>query len=152
MTAEDGKDGHKYEWQSWPPDSLEGMPPKRRRLVAWGLLWFLLVGWLFGEVLEAVGMPQPWRSLLMVAGLVAVFGPLIRGASQETRQLRAEGIDLPSYPVSRKSLVTNAVITGVAWVGFAVFAAAGQPPAVVLPVACTGWLFYLFWRWRASRT
>lgn len=150
MTSEDGKDGHKYEWQSWPPDSLEGMPPKRRRLVAWGFLWFLLVGWLFGEVLEAVGIMQPWRSLLTIAGLAAIFVPLIRGAALESRQLRAEGIDLPSHPVTRKTLVTNVVITGVAWVGYAVFGATGRPLSVVLPVACTIWLLYLFRRWKAG--
>jgi hypothetical protein len=147
MAAGDGKDGNKYEWQSWPPDSLEGMPPKRRRLVAWVLLWFLLLGWLLGEVLEAAGIPQPWRSLLMVAGLIAIFGPLIHGAVLETRQLRAEGTDLPSYPVTRKTLVTTTVITCIAWAWLAAFAGTGQPLPIVLPVACTMWLLYLLLRW-----
>ena len=128
------------------------MPPKRRRLVAWGLLWFLFVGWLFGEVLEAVGIPQQWRALLTLAALAAVFGPLMRGAVLETRELRAEGIDLPSYPVTRKTLVTTTVITGIAWIAFAVFAVAGDPLSLVLPIACTVWLAYLLLRWKAVRS
>jgi hypothetical protein len=147
----EGGNGNKYEWQSWPSDSLEGMPPKRRRLAAWGLLWFLLIGWLLGEVLEAVGIMQPWRAVIALTALIAVFGPLIRGAVMETRQLSAEGIDLPSYPVTQETLITTAVITCVAWAWFAVFAATGRPLSVVLPVACTVWLLYLFWRWRGSR-
>lgn len=35
MATGAGKDGNKYEWQSWPTRSLEGMPPKHRRLAAW---------------------------------------------------------------------------------------------------------------------
>ncbi|MFJ5700236.1 hypothetical protein [Arthrobacter sp. NPDC093139] len=114
MAAGTGKDGNQYEWQSWPPDSLEGMPPKRRRLAEWALFfWFVLLGGLLGSALEAVGVPQPWRALLVLAVLAAVFVPLIRAAVLETRQLRAEGIELPSYSVTRKSLIAAAVITGV---------------------------------------
>jgi hypothetical protein len=151
MVTGQGANGNKYEWQSWPPDSLEGMPPKRRRLVAWGLLWFLLVGWLVGVIMEVAGVSQPWRSLLTVTGAAALFALLIRGAVLETRQLRAEGITLPSYPVTRKTLISNAVITGILWVLFAVLVIIGQPVFPLLAVLSTVWLLYLLLRWKAGQ-
>jgi hypothetical protein len=150
MATGASKDGNKYEWQSWPPDSLEGMPPKRRRLVGWTVVfWFLLLGGL-RPAAEAVGVGQPWRSLLVVGVLAAVFVPLIRGAVLESRQLRAEGINLPGYPANRKTVTTNAGITGMLWVVYAVLAIYGMPMIPLLPVAATIWLAYLIWRWRAA--
>ena len=73
----EGKDGNKYEWQSWPPDSLEGMPPKRRRLAGSAVFWFILLGGLVGAAAEAAGIVQPWRSLLVAGVLAAIFVPLI---------------------------------------------------------------------------
>lgn len=99
-----GKDGKKYEWQSWPPDSLEGMTPKRRRLAGWVVVfWFLVLGGHLDSAFEAVGVPQPRRALLVTAVLAAVLVPLIRAAVLEARQLGAEGIELPymSSPANR---------------------------------------------------
>lgn len=142
-------DGNKYEWQSWPPDSLEGMPPKRRRLAGWAVIfWFLLLGGLLGPAFEAVGVAQPWRSLLVAAVLAAVFIPLIQAAILETRQLRAEGIELPDYPVTRKSLISAAVITGVLWIIFGIAISTGQLVFPLLPIAGTVWLVFLVHRWR----
>jgi hypothetical protein len=148
MEPEAGQSG-KYEWQSWPSDSLEGMPPKRRRLVVWGLWWFLFLGVLLGSVLEAANVPQPWRTLLAIAGLAALFGPLIRGATIETRKLWAEGIVLPSYPVTRKSLISIAVITAILWVIFAFLVATGRPVFPLLPIVGTIWLVYQLLRLRS---
>lgn len=150
MATGAGKESNKYEWQDWPPDSLNGMPPKRRRLVVWALLSLLFVGLLLDAVLEAAGITQPWHSLLAAAVLAAVFGPLIRGAILEARQLRAEGINLPSYPVTRKTLITHAVLAGILWVLFAVTVAIGQPVFPLLPIAATIWLAYLMRRWKAG--
>jgi len=150
MDPEAGKNGKKYEWQSWPSDSLEGMPPKRRRLVVWGLWWFLFLGVLLGSVLDAANVPQPWRTLLAIAGIAALFGPLIRGAMVETRKLRAEGIVLPSYPVTRKSLISLAVITAILWVVFAFLVAAGRPTFPLLPIVGTIWLAYQLLRLRSQ--
>lgn len=61
-----GRDANKYEWQSWPPDSLEGMPPKRRRLAVWALFWLILLGSVVGYGLEGLGVAEPWRSLLVM--------------------------------------------------------------------------------------
>lgn len=139
MATGAGKDSNKYEWQSWPPDSLEGMPPKRRRLVGWTMVfWFILLAGLLGYAAGAVGVAQPWRPLLVAAVLAAVFIPLIRGAVLETRQLRAEGIDLPGYPATRKTLITNAVLAGFLWALFAVTVASGQPVFPLLPIAAAG--------------
>lgn len=143
------ENGNKYGWQSRPSDSLEGMPPKRRRLVVWGLWWFLLLGTLLSSALDAANVPQPWRTLLAVAGLAAVFGPLIRGAVIETRQLRTEGIALPSYPITRKTLISTAVITALLWVVFAFLIANGRPTFPLLPIAATIWLVYQWLRFRS---
>ena len=62
MTPDKGADGKSYEWQSWPADSLEGMPPKRRRLVVWVLWWLMLLSVVPEIVLDALRVPQPWRS------------------------------------------------------------------------------------------
>ena len=151
MDPEAGTGGNKYEWQSWPSDSLEGMPPKRRRLVVWGLWWFLLLGALLGSALDAANVPQPWRTLLAVAGLAAVFGPLIRGAAIETRKLRAEGIVLPAYPVNRKTLISTAVITAILWIAFAFLVATGRSTFPLLPIVGTMWLGYQLLRLRLLR-
>jgi len=137
-----GKSDNRYEWQSWPPDSLEGMPPKRRRLAGWAIFWLLILGSLLGSVLEAFGVPEPWRSALVAAVLAAVFVPLIRAAASEARQLRAEGIELPSYPVTRKSLIALGLISGALWIAFAVVALSGRPVFPLVPIAGTAWLVF----------
>ena len=148
MATGAGKSDNRYEWQSWPPDSLEGMPPKRRRLAGWAIFWFIILGSLLGSILEAIGVPEPWRAVLVAAVLAAVFVPLIRAATLETRQLRAEGIELPSYPITRKSLISVAVITGVLWIAFAVVATSGRPVFPLVPIAGTAWLIFQGWRWK----
>lgn len=151
MATGAGKSGNQYEWQSWPPDSLEGMPPKRRRLAGWAMFWVIILGSLLGSALEAFGVPDPWRSLLVAAGMAAVFVPLIRAAALEARQLRAEGIELPSYPVTRKSLITLTIITGVLWIAFAVLVFSGRPVFPLVPIAGTAWLVFQGRRWRNRR-
>jgi hypothetical protein len=126
------------------------MPPKRRRLAGWAVFGFILLGGLLGSAVEAVGVPQPWRPLLVAAVLAAVFIPLIRSAVLETRQLRAEGIDLPSYPATGNPVTANAIITAILWVLFAVTVAIGQPVFPLLQIAVTIWLAYLIGRWRAG--
>lgn len=150
MTTGSGDDGRKYEWQSWPSDSLEGMPPKRRRLVVWGLLWLVLLSSVLGGVLEAIGVLQPWRSLVSAAVLAAVFVPLIGGAVAEARDLRAEGVDVPSYTVTRKTLLFFAAITCALWIAFAVLAFYGEPVFPLVPIAASAWLIFQVRRWRAS--
>ncbi|MDR6557755.1 hypothetical protein J2809_002115 [Arthrobacter pascens] len=152
MTTGAGRDGNKYGWQSWPPDSLDGMPPKRRRLAGWAVFWLLLLGSLLGSVFEAVGVVQPWRSLFVLAVLAAVVVPLIRAAVLETRQLRAEGIEMPSYPVTRKSLISAAVITAVLWIINGVAVAMNQDQFVfpLLPIAATAWLAFQVHRWNSK--
>jgi MFS family permease len=150
MAGDSAGETKKYEWQSWPPDSLEGMPPRRRRLVAWGLLWFLILGSVVGGILGAIGLSEPWRSLLVAGGLAAVFVPLIRAAALEDRQLRGEGIDLPSFPVSRKSMIINSALAVVLWIVYAVWLWSSKAPVFpLLPVACTVWVAYEFGRWRS---
>ena len=145
MSPEADKNSYKYEWQSRPSDSLDGMPPKRRRLVVWGLWWFFLVGVLLGGALDAANVPQPWRTLLAVAALLAVFAPLIRGAVIETR----EGIVLPSDPVTRKSLISATVITGILWIFFVFLVVNGRLTFPLLPVMATIWLAYQWLRRRS---
>lgn len=65
----------------------------RRSGAGWwsgGLLWLFLLSSVLQGVLSAVGIPEPWRSVVFAAALATVFVPLIRGAAAETRALRAE--------------------------------------------------------------
>mgnify|MGYP000385927106 CR=1 FL=1 len=140
MTSDNGDGGQKYEWQSWPSDSLEGMPPKRRRLVVWALLWLMVLNFVLRLALEAVGMPEPWLSLVFAAILGAVFVPLFRGAITETRALRAEGVDMPAFVMTRKALTFLTIITGVLWVVFAALAFLGE---FAFPLVTTAWTVFL---------
>ncbi|GAA2851842.1 hypothetical protein GCM10010523_10590 [Paenarthrobacter ilicis] len=142
MGTEVGKSNDKYEWQAWPADSLEGMPPKRRRLVVWGLWLFMLLSIVLSSVLEAADVPEPGRSLVVLVGVAAFFGPLLRGAIMETRQLRTEGIILPAISVTRKVLVSAAVMTTVLWIFFVILGAIGRPMNPVVPLVGTLWLAF----------
>jgi hypothetical protein len=95
VTAGKGEDEKRYEWQPWPSDSLDGMPPRRRRLVVWALWWLMLLSVVPEIALDALRVPQTWRSFAYAAVVLAIFTPLIRRAVDETRALRAEGVDVP---------------------------------------------------------
>lgn len=145
MVGGNSNDGNKYEWQSWPIDSLEGMPPKHRRLVVWGLLWVMFLNFVLRIILDALGLTEPWSSLV----LAAVFIPLIRGSASETRALRAEGVDLPAFAVTRKAVIFLAIITGVLWCVFAGLAFAGQFVFPLVPIAMTIMLAFQARQWRS---
>ena len=149
MTSGSGDVGKKYEWQSWPSDSLEGMPPKHRRLVVWGLLWVMVLNFVLRIVLDALGIPEPWSSVVLAAVLAAVFIPLVRGSASETRALRAEGIDLPAFAVTRKAVISGATITGLLWFAFACLAFAGQFAVPLVPIAMTIMLASQARQWRS---
>lgn len=137
MTSGGGDGGSRYEWQSWPSDSLEGMPPKRRRLVVWGLLWLMVLNFVLRIALDAAGIPEPWLSLVFATVLAAVFVPLVRGATAETRALRAEGVDLPAFVMTRKALIVFSVIAGLQWVAFAVLVFLYEFAFPLVPIAWT---------------
>lgn len=142
-------DGSKYQWQSWPADSLDGMPPRRRRLVVWGLLWLFFLISVVGGVLHAIGLSEPGRSLVIAGVLAAVFVPLIRAAVREDRALRSEGIDLPFYRVNRKSLINISAVAVVLWIIHAVWVWTSKELVIpLLPVACTIWVVIGFVLWR----
>lgn len=126
------------------------MPPKRRRLAGWAIFWLIVLGGLVGVAAEAAGIVQPWRSLFVAGVLAAVFVPLIPGAVLEGRQLRAEGIDLPGYPATRKTVIAGAMLAGLLWPLFAVTVVIRQPVFPLLPMAATIWLACLFRRWKAG--
>lgn len=142
-------EGNKYEWQSWPADSLEGMPPKHRRLVVWGLLWVMILNFVLRIVLDALSMPEPWSSLVLAAVLAAVFIPLIRESASETRALRDEGIDLPAFAVTRKAVIGVATITGLMWFAFTLLAIAGELTFPLVPIALTILLVVEARQWRS---
>ena len=148
MTSGSGAGGKRYEWQSWPSDSLEGMPPKRRRLVVWGLLWLFLSS-LLDSILEALGVPELWRPVLLAAALAAVFVPLVRGAIAETRALRAEGVDMPAFVITRKAVIVLAVFTGALWVVFAALTFFGAFAFPLVPIAWPLVLAFQARQWRS---
>jgi hypothetical protein len=67
--------------------------------------------------------------------------------------LRADGIELSSYPVTRKSMISAAAITVALWVVFGVAVVMGQDLSVfpLLPSAGTVWLASSVHRWRSRR-
>jgi len=149
MTSGSGEDGKKYAWQSWPSDSLEGMPPTRRRLVVWGLLWLMFLNFVLRSALDAAGIPEPWLSVAFAAVVAAVFVPLIRGVVSETRALRAEGVHVPTDIITRKSLIVASVINGALWIVVAIFAFLGEFVFPLVPIACTVWLAFHVRHWRS---
>jgi hypothetical protein len=125
------------------------MPPKRRRLVVWALLWLMGLNIVLRIALDAVGIPEPWLSLVFAAVLAAVFVPLVRGAITETRALRAEGVDMPAFVMTRKALTVLSIITGVLWVVFAVLAFLGESVFPLVPIAWTVFLAFQARQWRS---
>lgn len=139
------------DWKSWPPDSLDGMPPKRRRLVAWALVWFFFVQSIAADVLLSIGLPLILTTLIGLVITLAVFGPLLHGARQETRQLRAQDEEPPARPVTGKSLVFLAAMTVLAWAGVVVFMAlTGKPQVPVFQVLLTAWVMFHAYKWRTQ--
>ncbi|WP_306911017.1 hypothetical protein [Arthrobacter sp. B3I9] len=125
------------------------MPPKHRRLVVWGLLWLMLLNFITRTALDALGITEPWSSLMLAAVLAAVFIPLLRGSVTETRALRAEGIDLPAFAVTRKAGIYLAITTGLLWFAFAALAVAGQFTFPLVPIAMTLMLAFQARQWKA---
>jgi hypothetical protein len=116
--------------------------------------WFVLLGGHLGSAAEAVGIAKPWRALLVLAVLAAVFVPLIRAAALETRQLCTHRTDravlLPSHPqiadLHSPHHAVLWVILGVALIG------QDQPVFPLLPIAATIWLVFQVHRWRKRQS
>lgn len=102
----------------------------------------MLLSIVLSSVLEAADVPEPGRSLVVLGGVAAFFGPLLRGAIMETRQLRTEGIILPAISVTRKVLVSAAVMTTVLWIFFVILGAIGRTVNPVVPLVGTLWLAF----------
>jgi hypothetical protein len=98
--------------------------------------------------LDAAEILPPWRSFAYAVVVVSIFVPLIRGAVSETRALRTEGVDVPTYTVTRKTLISFSVLTCVLWVVFAILAFFGESYTPLAPIACTIWLAVMVGHWR----
>ncbi|MET1156397.1 hypothetical protein [Arthrobacter sp.] len=68
--------------------------------------------------------------------------PLIRVSASETRALRAEGIDLPAFAVTREAVISGAIITGLLWFAFACLAFSGQLTFPLVPIVLTVMLVF----------
>jgi hypothetical protein len=101
------------------------------------------------SILGAVGIPEPWRSVVLAAALAAVFVPLIRGTVTETRELRAEGIDMPGFVITRKALIVLCVITGGLWIVSAALAFLGEFAFPLVPIAWTVLLAFQVRKWKS---
>jgi hypothetical protein len=108
--------GNSGQDRQWPADSLEGMPPKRKRFIVWVLLaWFLFP--FPGMVLRAAGLPDFATTLVVTAAVAAIFIPLGRAAWQELQQRRAEGLEPPPKPVTKGTLIFLVIFNVVVWAG-----------------------------------
>jgi hypothetical protein len=76
-----GKDSRR-----WPADSLEGMPPKKRRFIVWWLVFSCLLYPVVAFPLKLLGVP--WFPAVLLAFLIFFVGaiPVIRAARKERRE------------------------------------------------------------------
>jgi hypothetical protein len=151
MTSDNHATGPKDDWRAWPPESLEGMPPKRRRLAGWALAWLFLILPLLGIALQAAGLSEGLSRLLAFGAAAVFLVPMVRAVHRETRQLRAEGNAFPFRAATRKDLVAAGVITAVLWVAFVLLLVlTDERPIPVVPIAASAWLIYQVRRRRAE--
>jgi hypothetical protein len=142
--------GESREAPRWPADSLEGMPPKRKRLIVWGLLGYFLLQFI-AIGLRAAGLPRVVTMLVVVAAVAAIFIPLGRAAWLELQQQRAEGLEPPPKPVTKRSLIVLAVFNVIFWAGTVWYMVAYRELLIpVVPIWLTVVTVIQFRRWRAQ--
>jgi type VI protein secretion system component VasF len=134
------------EARRWSADSLEGMPPRKRRLIVWALFWLFPLGMITGWILRWIGLPPLAASLSFAALTAAIFIPLGRAACLELRQRRAEGLEPPPRPVTRKAFIIAVVLIILMWIGYGLLMASDPRPVFpFLPVLITGYVAFLGW-------
>lgn len=135
-------------WRARPPDSLDGMPPKRRRLVGWALGWYILA--IPGlSLLRESPLPALVASLILAAVTAGVFIPLVVAERSETRRLRAAGLLPVPRPVTRRSLITLGCMAGVLWTAaIVVMVFRSELLVPLLPLAVTVYFGVEVKRWR----
>jgi hypothetical protein len=133
--------------QRWPADSLEGMPPKKRRLIVWALLWFFPLETVAALILRWSGLSSFATSLGVTVLTAAIFIPLGRAACLELQQRRAEGLEPPPRPVSRKAFIIAVVLGVLMWVCYWLLMASDPRPILpIMPFLITGYVAFLGWR------
>jgi hypothetical protein len=88
--------------RQWPADSLEGMPPKKRRFIVWWLVFSCLLYPVVAFPLKLLGVP--WFVAVLLAFLIffVVAIPVIRAARREHRELlHAEHNERPENEAPR---------------------------------------------------
>lgn len=83
LDNEHGKKGSRQ----WPADSLEGMPPRRRRFIVWWLVFSILLYPVVAFPLQLLGLPRFVAVLLAFLVFFVVAVPVIRAARSERREL-----------------------------------------------------------------
>lgn len=84
--------------RQWPADSLEGMPPKKRRLIVWWLVFSCLLYPVVAFPLELLGVPLGLTiALAFLVFLIAAI-PIIRSARKERHTLHNLEDDHPQGP------------------------------------------------------
>jgi hypothetical protein len=73
--------------RQWPADSLEGMPPKKRRLIVWWLLFSCLLYPIVAFPLRLLGVPLGLAIALAFLVFFIAAIPIIRPAWKERRTL-----------------------------------------------------------------
>ncbi len=92
----------KKDSRQWPADSLEGMPPKKRRFIVWWLVFSILLYPVAAFPLELLGLPRFVAVLLAFLIFFVVAIPVIRGARRERRELlQVEYNERPEHEAPR---------------------------------------------------
>jgi hypothetical protein len=94
------------------------MPPKRRRLFGWALVWYFLIG-IVTSVIGLTGLSRSASAVIALLASAVAFLPLIRAERQEREELKANGYQRETPPVSRKSLFLLTTLTALLWAGAA---------------------------------
>ncbi|MDQ0241413.1 hypothetical protein [Arthrobacter bambusae] len=85
--AEPENEPSKKDSRQWPADSLEGMPPKKRRFIVWWLVFSFLLYPVVAFPLHLLG--APWFVAVPLAFLIffVVAIPVMRAARRERLEL-----------------------------------------------------------------
>lgn len=81
------KEPLKKDIRQWPADSLEGMPPKKRRFIVWWLLFSCLLYPVVAFPLRLIGVPYFIAVIISFLIFFVVAIPVIRAARREKREL-----------------------------------------------------------------
>lgn len=145
--SSDGKSGLPYSrYRSW-----DDLPPKRRRLFGWLIVWWLL-GSLVSIPFKLVGLSGVVVAVIVVALFAAMMIPAGWAAWQELQQRRADGEESPPPQVKGGSVIGWASATATFWGLYGAVLPYAEGPAIpAVPLWVSVVAVLKFRRWRQQK-